>query len=172
MQEMWKPVVGYENLYEVSNLGNVRNVNKKWTKKPRLLKQHIHNEYMIVVLYKDSKAKNKRVHRLVAEAFIPNSNNYQYINHKDENPKNNVVDNLEWCTMTYNNTYGHRLEKICKKINQYDLQGNFIKTWNSFMEIQRELGFSNSSIVCCCKGRVKKSNGYIWKYAEEGKSNE
>lgn len=159
MIEIWKDIIDYPN-YQVSNLGNVKNIKTNKILKPFSTA----GEYLKVSLSKNGKARQFFIHRLVATAFIPNPNNYLYINHKDENPKNNVVNNLEWCTMTYNNTYGHRLEKVRKKVAQYNLQGDLIKVWNSFMEIERELGYSNSSINSCCKGKRKHVGGYIWKY--------
>ena len=166
-KEVWKDIKGYEGKYQVSNLGRVKSlIDNQGKQRTMILKQSC-EKYCKVTLLKNSKQKRFRVHRLVAEAFIPNPNNYLYINHKDENPKNNVVDNLEWCTMAYNNTYGHRLKNVCKKVGQYDLQGNLIKVWNSFMDIQRELGFSNSSINSCCKGRRKTAGGFIWRYVNE-----
>lgn len=106
--EIWKPVVEYEGLYEVSNLGNVYSY-----KSDRNLKQSKDsNGYIRISLYKDGKATGTLVHRLVAEAFIPNPNNYPIINHKDENPSNNDVENLEWCTYEYNNNYGTRNKRI------------------------------------------------------------
>ena len=101
MEEIWKDIKGYEGLYQVSNLGRVRNI-----KYGRLLKYGYVGEYNRVTLYSDSKPDYRMVHRLVAESFIDNPNNYPIVNHKDENKSNNVVSNLEWCTMTYNLNYG------------------------------------------------------------------
>lgn len=116
--EKWLPVVGYEGLYEVSNMGNVRKTDGK------IPKQFIEplRGYMKVSLRKDKKNKSVFVHRLVAMAFIPNPNNYPIINHKDEDKTNNLVDNLEWCTYQYNNTYGSKREK------QSIITKNFWKT--------------------------------------------
>lgn len=109
MEEIWKEIEGYEGKYEVSNLGNVRSLNYNGTGEIKLLKQYIcHNRYEQVNLYKNGKPKHHLVHRLVARAFIPNPNNYKEVNHKDENPANNNVNNLEWCTREYNNNYGTR----------------------------------------------------------------
>ena len=114
--------------------------------------------------------KSYFVHRLVAEAFIPNSNNLPCINHKDENPSNNDILNLEWCDYKYNNNYGTRTQKCIikqgKKVNQYDLQHNFIKQWNSLREIERELKFQHSIISNCCKGKRQTAYGYKWKYKD------
>lgn len=106
--ETYKPIEGYEDLYEVSNLGNVRTLrdspklSRLSVLKPKPLKRGGH---LRVQLYKDKKGKDFLIHRLVAQTFIENLNNYPCINHKDSNPQNNNVDNLEWCTYAYNNEY-------------------------------------------------------------------
>ena len=104
--EEWKNVIGYEGLYEVSDIGNVRNVRRNTLL--RLTKTNY--GYIQVSLYKNGIKTGLKVHRLVAEAFIPNLDNLPQVNHKDENKSNNRVDNLEWCTAKYNNNYGHRTE--------------------------------------------------------------
>lgn len=179
MEEIWKPVVGFEDLYEVSNLGRVKSVGryenghtgKKYSmvyfRKEKILKPSLRKGYPFVSLRKDGKAYNKNIHRLVAEAFIPNQYNLPMINHKDENPLNNIVDNLEWCNAKYNNTYGNRLKKSAAKtskpINQYDLEGNFIRQFKSISDAKRQTGVNNISMVLI--GKRKKAGGSIWKYA-------
>lgn len=127
MKEVWRGVVteygDYRDLYEVSNLGNVRsldrmcwNGNSWFLKKGRLLKLFKDsNGYFYVQLSKDGKTKHASVHRLVALAFIPNINNLPQVNHKDENKENNRIDNLEWCTHEYNQNYGTKNERASKK---------------------------------------------------------
>lgn len=104
--EEWKNIIGYEGLYEVSDKGNVRNVRRN-----TLLKLSKNNYgYIQVYLYKNSIRTGLKVHRLVAQAFIPNPDNLPEVNHLDEDKTNNRVDNLEWCTHKYNVNYGHRTE--------------------------------------------------------------
>lgn len=121
--EEWKNVIGYEGLYEVSNKGNVRNVRRNTLL--RLTKTNY--GYIQVSLYKNGIRTGLKVHRLVAEAFIPNPDNLPQVNHKDEDKTNNNVTNLEWCTAKYNNNYGNRLEKsINTKIKNGYVDPNFI----------------------------------------------
>lgn len=162
--EVWKDIKGYEGKYKISNLGNVKSV-----KKQIILKPIIHKKgYLRVALYKKNKSKRYLIHRLVAEAFIENPNNYMEINHKDENKQNNNVSNLEWCSRSYNVNYGTRNKSTSKNINQYDMQGNFIKKWESIKEVERQLGINNAHICQCCKQneRYKTAGGYIWRYAD------
>lgn len=115
--EIWKPVVGYESLYEVSNFGNVRSLNYRRTGQKKILSSTTSKEgYKKISLYKEGKMKQVYIHRLVAQAFIPNPNDYPIINHKDENPSNNHVSNLEWCTIAYNNSYGTAIERKVEKL--------------------------------------------------------
>lgn len=182
MEEIWKDVVGYEGLYEVSNLGRVRSLNYLRTGQTRILKSHMDRKgYLGVALCKNGKATYKLVHRLVAMAFIPNPMNFPMINHKDENPLNNVVfldesgaliperSNLEWCTAKYNSNYGTITERIAKalskKVHQFDHQGNLIKEWTSIHEVSRQTGWSQGHISDCCLGKLKTFHGYVWRYA-------
>ena len=169
MNEIYKDIKGYEGKYQVSNLGNVKSLHYGNTTKEKLLKPVLHKDgYLFVSLGHDN---TKAIHRLVAETFIPNLNNMPIVNHKDENKQNNSVDNLEWCSYKYNSNYGTNIERIAKNeskpINQYDLQGNFIKSWNSGTEIKRILGYSNGNICSCCRGKQKTAYGYKWQYANE-----
>jgi len=151
----WKPIIGFES-YKVNRKGNVINHYGK------LLSQCPNKKgYMRVCLNNDSiKSKQFFVHRLVAEAFIPNPNDYPAINHKDKNLANNFAENLEWCTDTYNKRYSQ-----ARQVIQYDIYGNQIKCWEAIADIELKLGFSTTNISKCCKGKIKSSNGYIFLYS-------
>ncbi|GAA0076144.1 NUMOD4 domain-containing protein [Clostridium sp. CTA-5] len=191
--EIWKDIIGYEGLYQVSNLGRVKKVKAIYGKLDKLVKNHKNKDgYIVVALYKNScKNKKYRVHRLVAEAFIPNPNNYPIVNHKDENPSNPRVDNLEWCTIKYNNTYGNAISKRIahinykktvantdykkrtqntnyktKKLYQYDENLHLVRIWSSIKEAL-EHGYKYNGIYACCTNKQKKHKNYIWSYVEK-----
>ena len=111
MEEIWRPIEGTNGYYEVSNYGRVMSHCNYGGTTNRILKQKTDKDGYAVVHLRKEINKYKKVHRLVAEAFIPNPNGFCMINHKDENKGNNHAQNLEWCDAQYNNTYGHRLEK-------------------------------------------------------------
>ena len=112
-KQIWKDIPGYEGLYQVSNTGKVRSLIYAYSGKTRVLKQATKdNGYKVIGLNKNGKRKVYHIHRLVAQAFIPNPLNLPQINHKDENPSNNTVWNLEWCTPKYNINYGNCRKKI------------------------------------------------------------
>ena len=169
-KEYWKPVVGYEGHYQVSNFGRVKSI--KFGKE-RILKPGTNKYgYLLVMLCKDGKVKGFTVHRLVAEAFLPNPHNYPCVNHKDENKQNNNVSNLEWCSAQYNNTYGTRIERVAEKttngkcskpVLQYTLDGEFVREWKSTAECGRN-GFNQGNVVACCRGKLKKYKGFLWEY--------
>lgn len=123
MIERWVDIKGYENMYQISNLGRIkslqretRNRNGKYIIEEKIMKPMVAtNGYLIACLWKNNKQKKIVIHRLVAEAFIPNHNNYNEVNHKDEDKTNNKVDNLEWCSHKYNMNYGNVKGKISRK---------------------------------------------------------
>lgn len=177
MEELWKDIKGYEGLYQVSNTGKVRSLNFNRTKRQKIIKPYKQkNGYMYVCLSKDGKKTLKRIHRLIAETFLIEKLD---VNHKDGNKANNNVENLELCTRKENikeafklklstsNLYNWRKNKYrTAEIEQYDLNGNFIRKWESISKINKELGFQYSGISKCCKGKYKKAYGYIWKYSK------
>lgn len=172
--EVWKDIQGYEGIYQVSNLGRVKSLPKmcgvRWDDGRILKLQPDKNGYLYASLYSNNKQKHLKVHRLVAEAFIPNPEQLPCINHKDLCVYNNYVNNLEWCSYTYNNNYGGRAtraaEKNLKPILQYDLDGKLIKEWQGGSVIKKELGINVNHIYSCCTGKRKTSNGFIWKFKE------
>lgn len=157
--EIWKDIKGYENQYQVSNQGNVKTLNYDRTKKEKILKQWKNQKgYLTVVLYKNGKPKRLRVHRLVAETFIPNKKNLPQVNHKDETKTNNKVENLEWCTNQYNSTYGNTKKKISKKVV-------CIETGEVFDSIRAaERIKSIYHINNCCNGKQNTAGGFHWRY--------
>lgn len=186
--EIWKPIKGYEGIYEVSNLGRIKSLNYNRSGKEKILKPALsHNGYLIVTLSKNGKTKRFRVNRLVVETFIPDKSNFKLmpdedrnnidldnlkVNHIDENIKNNNIENLEWCTAKYNANYGERNFKIVKHIKksiyQYDLNNKFINEYESITQASKETHIPISSISACCVGQRKKTNGYIFKFKELG----
>ena len=167
--EVFKDVKGYEGYYEISNLGRVRSTSYKGVKilKPFITKKG----YLNVIFCVKRKTEHKLIHRLVAEAFIPNVNNYSTVNHKDENKLNNCVENLEWCDIKYNTNYGTCIERRSKNkqkpVNQYDLNMNFIKRYESIKEASNGNYSLYTHIGECCKGKHFSIGGYIWRYANE-----
>lgn len=179
--EEWRDVQGYECLYQVSNLGRVKSLDrmvdngkgKRFAKGTILAykKAGSDGQYDSVSLCRDGKIKYCTVHRLVANAFIPNNENLPEVNHKDENTHNNCVDNLEWCTRLYNTNYGTHNEKLSKTksmaIIQENLDGMPIGLFSSAKSASKALGFAQSGITHACNGRLKTYKGYKWRYCCE-----
>lgn len=190
MEEIWKDIKGYEGLYQVSNFGNVKSldryiINKNGDKQyfpGKYLNQGISDNYLKVILSKNNKQRTFRVHILVARTFIPNPENKPEVNHMDGDKSNNRVDNLEWNTRSENELHAYKnglakpsdkqkqavakyaKENYSKKVIQYSLNGEFIKEWNSMHDVWRELGIRPSYICRCCKGLRNQTYGYVWKY--------
>ena len=186
MEEIWKDKKNYEGLYQVSNLGRAKSLDRYikgkghslQLKKGRILKpMKDNNGYLKVRLCNGEKSKTFNLHRLVAEAFIDNPDNLPYVNHKDENKTNNVVTNLEWCDRSYNNNYGTRNKRISEKMTngklskpvlQYDLEGNLIREWASACECGRN-GFDTGAVNACCNNKYKfeKYKNCFWKFKND-----
>lgn len=169
-KEIWKQIKGYEGLYEVSNFGNIMSLNYKRTGQVNVLSPVEDKDgYLYVGLHKNGKQKICFIHRLVAEAFIPNWFDYPQVNHKDENKQNNHIDNLEWCDCKYNSNFGTRNERRVKKQSKPVLQltktGEFVREWSSTAEAGRN-GFDQGGVSNCCRGKLKHYKGFIWKYKE------
>lgn len=172
--EQWKDIKGFEGRYQVSDLGRIKALNYNRTGKERVLVgKKLKNGYLAVSLCKDGKVKQYYVHRLVAEAFIPNPDRLPCINHRDEDRSLNVVSNLEWCDVAYNNTYGTHGEHIrmaninqpekSKTVYQYTLDGVFVRSYPSLREAERQ-GYNSGNISLCCSGKNKHHKGYLWSY--------
>ena len=165
MDEIWRDIKGYEGLYQISNKGRVKSL---YNGSERILKLYDNGDgYLNAILYKNTVAQHKLVHRLVAEVFITNPDNKLQVNHKDENKLNNCVENLEWITHIDNCNYGTRNERISRKILQYSKSGEFIREWQSAAEVERELNINHSNIASCCKCKRKSAGGFVWRYKEE-----
>lgn len=178
--EEWKTITWGDGKYQVNRKGVVRN-----GKTGRILVQTFYKNYYQVTLWTKNTCKCFRVHRLVAEAFIPNPFNLPCVNHKDENTRNNSVENLEWCDVSYNNNYGTRKERcsktqinsarLSKEVLQYSMDGSFIRLWPSGAEAERQLGIAAAHIYDVCSGALKTNKwgrkwvpktagGFIWRY--------
>lgn len=181
MIEEWRTIEGYPN-YQVSNIGRVKSLPREVKRKNGsctitkeiILKPRKNNcGYLILGLWNNGKPKTFIVHHLVAQAFIPNPNNLPCINHIDECKTNNCVSNLEYCTYSYNNTYGTRIERVSKAqlnhpsfskpVCQYK-DGVLVHTYPSMMEAERN-GFDQGAISLCCNGKLKSYMGYEWRKA-------
>lgn len=173
MTEEWKEVDDYPDYY-VSNYGNV------WSKKSgKMLKQAIDKDgYKIVTLYRDGEYKKRKVHRLVASAFLSSSIDGKQINHIDENPANNRLDNIEICDASYNINYGNRNKKVSEanKTNGKILRKP-VEAVNSAFEVEMRFdsmhdaeraGYNRAAIYMVCNnyGRLKTYKGFIWRYAQ------
>lgn len=169
-EEVWKDIPSYEGLYQVSTFGNVRSLNYHRTGQARILKQGRDRDgYCQVTLSNAGRPKSFKIHRLVATAFIPNPLNLPVINHKDENPLNNHVNNLEWCTVKYNRNYGTCTQRISEKLNhpvcQYDREGRLVAEYGSVSEAVEKTGLVNISTVC--RGLHRTAGEYTFSYAGE-----
>ena len=166
-------LIDFTGLYEVSNIGRLKRLNYRKTKGKEVIMDYSdrNTKYINIPLYKDKKEYRCQLHRLVLSSFKPETDTYEDVNHIDENKHNNRLDNLEWCTKTYNQSYGTAPERkrmsqpTRKEILQYDLDGNLIKKWNSVKEIRKTIGYVEHCIIDCCKGRAAASYNYVWKYA-------
>ena len=186
MNEIWIPIKGYEKLYHISNLGEIKSLRKKGKKEDKIVKPTINpkSKYLQSRLYGNGKMKGTTYHRLVAIHFIPNPFNLPEVNHKDGNKWNNRADNLEWCTKKYNKqhavanglwkmTDSHRkaIGNYNKKeksfaVIQYTIDGKFIAEYSSTNDAAIAIGASQGNISSCCAGRkyYKTVKGFIFKY--------
>lgn len=175
-EEKWKDIVGYEGIYQVSNLGRVKSLSNNFSRKEKILKNHKNSGgYLRVVLSKNRKVKRYYIHRLVSEYFIDNPNNLPQTDHINTDRTDNRVENLRWVTHKENMNNPLTIDKInkmnkrsSKPIIQFSKDGEFIRKWDSAMDAQRELGIKQGGIRECCKGKRKTAGGYIWRYYYKG----
>ena len=182
--EIWKDIKGYDVLYQVSNMGNVKSLNYNHTGKERIMKpQKNNNGYLQVQLCKDGKAKMYLVHQLVATVFCENPHGFKEVNHIDEDKTNNCVENLEYCSRSYNLSYNDRAKKVAERLRGRKQSEETIKKkskpviaihkinglvleFSSIIEAERETGIANSHICACCKGKYKSAGGFVWHYVD------
>ena len=194
MKEIWKDIEGYEGLYQVSNLGRVKSLERKIRKRNgyRTIKELIKkptlgkNGYLKICLCKNCRVKFYSLHRIVAETFIPNPENKPQVDHINTNKTDNRVENLRWCTNKENDNNPlsrlHRSERqlgekncrwgmrgkkciFSKPIIQLSLKGEYIRTWDCARDVYRELGICYRTISSVLKGRGHTAGGFKWKYA-------
>lgn len=175
--EIWRNITGYEALYQVSNLGYIRNT--KFHRKVNLYK---HKGYLRAALCKNNHCVHLYVHRLVAQEFILNPLNKPEVNHIDGNKLNNRADNLEWCTRQENMKHARKtgLWKVTenmkkalviyhkKSVSQYAMTGKFIRSFDSAKSAHDYTNINSSNIILCCKGKRNSAGGYIWEYTNRG----
>ena len=173
MEEIWKDIEGYEGKYKISNLGRVKSLKYMHQNHENILKLiKTQYGYYKIKLCAEGKVKTYLVHRLVAKTFIPNPNNYPCINHKDENKQNNYVDNLEWCTIAYNNAYGTHNESVrqhqqSKRVGQFKLDNmELINIYPSVASTANAIGVSRRYIRENCQGKRESVKGYIFRFLD------
>lgn len=187
--EIWKPVVGYEGIYEVSNMGRVKSLDRLVKrnnhfdrKKGRILSPSINSLYPMVRLSKNGEHKSTFLHRIIAIAFIPNPNNKPQVNHIDGNKHNYSISNLEWCTQSENNAHAfatglkfvtdkqrifmrNREVKNKKSVIMINPQNGLVEKFNSIADAGNKTGIFWTNISKCCNGKQKKAGGYEWRFA-------
>ena len=192
MKEIWKWIDGYKNMYQVSNLGRVRSVdryvycevspNKLQHIFGKVLKQgYNHKGYPIVYLSKDGKQKTITVHRLVAQTFIDNPLSLPQVNHKDGCKTNNCVKNLEWCDNSYNQKHAWKSGlqpsyeesngrgRPARAVAMLDLNtGEVLKTFETLASVKRETGINQFNVRSVCLGLRNHAGGYGWKFINKG----
>ena len=182
-KEHWKPIKEWEELYEVSDIGNVKRLERSYTDSlgrnitlpEKILSVHFNNKtrYQRVNLSANGKTTTRDVHRLVAEAFIPNPDNLPEVNHKDENHLNNQADNLEWVTHIQNEHHGTKIERAARTrdrrpVEALNEKGEVVASYDRIADAAKALGISISTIwqVCNKIRNCKTAGGYRWRYIE------
>lgn len=170
MKEVWKDVKGWEDRYMVSNTGKIYSKLSNKVKRTA----YTNDGHEAIMLNRNGKQFGTFVHRLVAQAFIPNPNNFPIINHKDENPSNNNVGNLEWCSYSYNNTYNdihiRSSEGKKRRVYQYGSDGSLVNEYDSVRNAAKIIGIkSPSNISECCNKKQLTTHGYVFSYSKLSK---
>jgi len=189
-EEVWKDIKGYEGLYQVSNRGRVKSL-ERYIKRgihgiqyspERIRKQsQTHDGYQIIILSKNKIKTTNRVNRIVADAFIPNPNNKPQVNHINNVRDDNRVENLEWVTASENQKYSYITNNrvnsnlnrfgidnpLSKCILQYSADNKFIKKFYGIRDAERKTGINSGCITKCCKNKRKIAGGFIWKYEDD-----
>lgn len=162
IEEIWKPVVGFERFYEVSNLGNIKSLRSGKIRKQVPSNQ---NGYLMIVLCGEDFKRTMTVHRIVAKAFCEQPEGCEFVNHKNENKHDNCAENLEWVTKYYNNTYNGKTQRCCKPVLQLSENGTVIKKWDSARKAAEALNIQFRNISTVCRGLRPRAGGYRWKFA-------
>lgn len=186
MTDEFIPIPGYEGLYSINRNGDIYSEPKLLNgrngmrrRMGRIVRPYwANNGYLMVRLYSDCQCKHCLVHRLIAQAFIPNPDGLPEVNHKDENKRNNRIENLEWCTRKYNVNYGTGTKRMSeslrekgRKISQFALDGSFIAEHRSLMDAYDSVSskVKNQQIYRCLtmRDKYKTAKGYLWRYSDE-----
>lgn len=177
MKEIWKEIKGYEGRYMVSSLGKIKSLDRHsnvcvFSKTyAKVLRKGIEcrlwedkDGYLIANLFDGVRTYHKRVHRLVAEAFIPHVIGKTIVNHKNGVKTDNRVENLEWTTSFENAFHANNVLRVNHKrgvaVRQYDLQGKFIAVYKSMSEAAKAIKCSVTLVSDCCNGKIDKAKGY------------